>query len=175
MGRDGEVEAGLKRMSEDYHLPGGGRRKLSQLVAEHLYWFDSAEKRGMGWREMIRALMSVGVTDKGGKPLSVGTLSSTVWRKRAAAEAGINSAAAHTRRGSPELAAPLLRPPKKAKQLSFGQPRQTRPAKPLPVKDQAQPSRSAPPSGGETNNVRVQNRDVLAFMDRARAVRRRAD
>ena len=37
MSRNGQLEAGLKRITEDYHLPGGGQRKLSQLVAEHLY------------------------------------------------------------------------------------------------------------------------------------------
>ncbi|MCK1478235.1 hypothetical protein IVB27_26385 [Bradyrhizobium sp. 197] len=83
-----DLEAGQKAMAEDFHLPGGGRKKLSQLVAGHLHWFDAAERRGMGWRDMIRALTTAGVTGKTGKPLSVGTLSATVWRKRAEAEAG---------------------------------------------------------------------------------------
>jgi hypothetical protein len=48
-----------------------------------LDWFDAAELRGMGWRDMIRALASLGVTGPTGKQLSVGTLSSTVWRIRA--------------------------------------------------------------------------------------------
>jgi len=87
MSRNGQLEVGLKRITEDYHLPGGGQRKLSQLVAEHLYWFDAAERRGMSWRDMIRALSGAGLTGKGGRPLSVGTLSSTVWRMRAEAEA----------------------------------------------------------------------------------------
>jgi hypothetical protein len=76
MSRNGELEAGLKRIADDYHLPGGGRKKLSQLVAEHLDWFDAAEKHAMGWRDMIRALTAAGVTCKRGKPLSIGTLSS---------------------------------------------------------------------------------------------------
>jgi hypothetical protein len=70
---------------EDYHLPGGGRKKLSQLVAGHLAWFDAAERRGMGWRDMIGVLTAAGVTRRGGKPLSIGTLSSAVWRKRSGA------------------------------------------------------------------------------------------
>jgi hypothetical protein len=78
-----ELESGLKAMAEDFHLPGGGHKKLSQLVAGHLHWFDAAERRGMGWRDMIRALTAAGVSGRGGKPFSVGTLSSTVWRKRA--------------------------------------------------------------------------------------------
>ena len=47
MSRNGQLEAGLKRMAEDYHLPEGGRKKLSQLVAEHLHRFDAAEKRAV--------------------------------------------------------------------------------------------------------------------------------
>jgi hypothetical protein len=176
MGRNGQLEAGLKRIAKDYHLPAGGRKKLSQLVAHHLYWFDAAERRGMGWRDMISALTAAGVTGKGGKTLSVGTLSSTVWRKRAEAGVGIDHAGRHTRLGSPESAAPRLRPPKKAKRLSAGQPQRRRPTVPRPVEDQTQPSRSAPiPTEGQASDVRAQNRDVLAFMDRARAVRRRSD
>jgi hypothetical protein len=49
-------------MAEDFHLPGGGHKKLSQLVAGHMHWFDAAERRGMGWRDMIRALTAAGVT-----------------------------------------------------------------------------------------------------------------
>ena len=78
-----ELEASLKRIADDYRLPGGGRKKLSQLVAEHLDWFDAAQKRGMGWRDIISALAAASITGKRGEPLSIGTLSSTVWRKRA--------------------------------------------------------------------------------------------
>ena len=73
-----KLESGLRAMAEDFHLPGGGHKKLSQLVAGHMHWFDAAERRGMGWRDMIRALTAAGVNGRGGKPLSVGTLSSTV-------------------------------------------------------------------------------------------------
>ena len=51
-----------------------------------MHWFDAAERRGMGWRDMIKALTAAGMNGRGGKPLSVGTLSSTVWRKRAETE-----------------------------------------------------------------------------------------
>lgn len=81
-----ELEAGLRAMAEDFHLPGGGRKKLPRLVAGHLAWFDTAEQRGMSWRDMTRALTAVGVGDRGAMPLSVGTLSSTVLRKRAETE-----------------------------------------------------------------------------------------
>jgi len=56
-----ELEAGLKAMAEDLHLPGGARKKLSRLVAAHLWWFDAAERRGMSWRDMIRAMAAAGV------------------------------------------------------------------------------------------------------------------
>jgi hypothetical protein len=47
-----ELESDLKAMAEDFLLPGGGRKKLSQLVAGHMHRFDAAERRGMGWRDM---------------------------------------------------------------------------------------------------------------------------
>jgi hypothetical protein len=47
MSRNKELEAGLEAIAEDLHLPGGGSKKLSRLVAEHLGWFDAAERRGM--------------------------------------------------------------------------------------------------------------------------------
>jgi hypothetical protein len=97
-----ELESGLKAMAEDFHLPGGGHKKLSQLIAGHMHWFDAAERRGMGWRDMIRALTAAGVNGRGGKPLSVGTLSSTVWRKRAETENVISRADRQARLAPPE-------------------------------------------------------------------------
>jgi hypothetical protein len=32
MSRNGELKAGLRLIADDYRLPGGGRKKLSQLV-----------------------------------------------------------------------------------------------------------------------------------------------
>lgn len=64
MAGDKELEAGLRRMAEDFHLPGGGRMKLSRLVAEHLGWFAVAERRGLGWQDMIRVLTAVGVVGR---------------------------------------------------------------------------------------------------------------
>ncbi len=51
-----DLESGLKAMAEDFHLPDGGHKKFSQLLARYMHWFDAAERRGMGWRDMIRAL-----------------------------------------------------------------------------------------------------------------------
>jgi hypothetical protein len=97
-----ELESGLKAMAEDFLLPGGGHKKLSQLVAGHMHWFDAAGRRGMGWRDMIRALTAAGVNGRGGKPLSVGTLSSTVWRKRAETEDVMSRADRQARLAPPE-------------------------------------------------------------------------
>ena len=175
MARNKELEAGLRAMTEDFHLPGGGRKKLSRLVADHLHWFDAAERRGMGWRDMISVLGAAGVTGKTGKPLSVGSLSATVWRKRAEAEQAKDGAGSHPRRAPPEPGSHPV-PPKKAKHLSAGQPNESKQSSSRPIDDQAQASRQAPTaSKGRAAEVRYQNRDVLAYMDRARAVRRRSD
>jgi hypothetical protein len=45
MARNKELEDGLKMMAEDFRLPGGGRMKLSRLVAKHLGWFEAAQRR----------------------------------------------------------------------------------------------------------------------------------
>jgi hypothetical protein len=167
-----ELEAGLKAMAEDFHLPAGGRKKLSQLVAGHLHWFDAAERRGMGWRDMIRALTAAGVTGRGGKPLTVGTLSATVWRKRAEVQKTKASAGRHARHAPPEPASLHFRPSKETKRPSAGQP----PRSKRNVGDQAQDSRqSLMPSKHLARETQNRNTDVLAFMERARAVRRRSD
>lgn len=176
MANNKELEAGLSEMAEDFHLPGGGQMKLSRLVAEHLDWFDAAERRGMGWRDMIRALTAAGVTGKGGKPLSVGTLSATVWRKRADVELGTNCTGRNAGIGSPAPAPQHLKPPNKAKRPSAGKPQRNKRALSRPTDDPAQAGRHAPTTSmGRPNEVRAQSRDVLAFMDRARTVRRRSE
>jgi len=172
-----ELEAGLKAMTEDFRFPGGGRKKLAQLVAGHLGLFDAAERRGMGWLDMIRALTAAGITAPGGKPISVGTLSSTVWRKRADAGDG-ELERSKTRQEHDPLprkqqnrettkeekhpSAVRLRQKKHKNFTAIGD-RVVEPAIPPSLKK----------SGGEQP---VQSkRDVLSFMDRARAVRRRSE
>jgi hypothetical protein len=81
-----EIEAGLKAITEDFNLPGGGQKKLSRLVENHLGWFDAVEARGLTLDNMVRLLFASGVKRKDGRPFSVGTLSSTLWRKRDEAE-----------------------------------------------------------------------------------------
>jgi hypothetical protein len=81
-----EIEAGLKAITEDFNLPGGGQMMLSRLVQDHLCWFDVVEARGLTVDDMVRLLFARGVKRKDGRAFSTGTLSSTLWRKRAEAE-----------------------------------------------------------------------------------------
>jgi hypothetical protein len=169
-----ELEAGLRAMAEDFHLPAGGRKKLSQLVAGHLDWFDAAERRGMGWRDMIRALTAASVTSRRGKPLSVGTLSSAVWRKRAETD-DVSRAGRRARPAPPEPAPSHPRLPKETRRLSTGQPPRGKRGAVRSFDDQAQTSRQSPaPSKRSAREARGQNDDVLAFMDRTHAVRQRS-
>ncbi|MGL3107245.1 hypothetical protein [Bradyrhizobium sp. BR 1432] len=170
------LESGLKAMAVDFHLPGGGRKKLSQLVAGHLDWFDAAERRGMGWLDMIRALTAAGVTGRGGEPLSVGTLSSTVWRKRAESEDVKSRASRRARLPPPDPASQHRRLPKEASHFSAGKPPRSERTASRPFDDQAQVNRPRPTfSQRSAPEVSSQSRDVLAFMDRARAVRRKSE
>lgn len=85
-----QIEAGAKAIAEDMMLPGGGRKKLSRVVSGHLDWFDAVEARGLTWNDMTRLLFVAGAKGRGGRPISIGTLSSVVWRKRKAAHAARN-------------------------------------------------------------------------------------
>ncbi|MDU0954219.1 MAG: hypothetical protein E6614_02420 [Bradyrhizobium sp.] len=172
MAKNKELEAGLKAMAEDFHLPGGGRMKLSRLVDEHLGWFAAAERRGLGWRDMTRALAAAGVTSGGGKPLSIGTLSSTVWRKRAEAEEMTDAPVGKVRSNGRQVEAPRA-----VTAPSGGKLVRKKPAPSLRIDDRTKAGRAA---GAAPQRVVIEARanpkkDVLAFMDRARAVRRRPD
>jgi hypothetical protein len=169
-----ELEAGLKAMAEDFHLPGGARKRLSRLVAGHLWWFDAAEQRGMSWRDMIRALAAAGVTGKGTKPVSVGTLSSTVWRARTKTAGEADGLCIEGRPG-PKAIEPRGQPwrsPKRQPPVQTQQDR--RRASPQNVDDAraGRPASKQPAGGDRPGRV---NKDALAFMDRARAVRRRSE
>ena len=174
MASNRELEAGLKAMLEDYHLLGGGRKKLSQLVAGHLAWFDAAGRRGMGWGDLIRALTAAGITGRGGKPLSIGTLSSTVWRKRSEA------AEVADHRGGRDPPRPGSSRQKSQSERKHAPAEQFRGKKRTVVSqetDQGKVGRSAslPPKRSDTGGSVQNNKDVLAFMERARAVRRRSE
>jgi hypothetical protein len=77
-----EIETGAKAIAEDLRLPGGGLKKLARVVGDHLNWFDTAEARGLTWADMSRLLFAAGAKGRNDRPLSVGTLYLTVWRKR---------------------------------------------------------------------------------------------
>jgi hypothetical protein len=81
-----EIEDGLKAISEDFNLPGGGQMMVSRLVQGHLGWFGLVEAQGLTVSDIARLLFAGGVKRKDGRPFSAGTLSSTLWRKRAEAE-----------------------------------------------------------------------------------------
>jgi hypothetical protein len=82
MAKNNEIEAGAKAIAEDLRLPGAGLKKLARVVEDHLAWFDKAEARGLTWADMSRLLLAAGAKGKNSRPFPVGTLYSTVWRKR---------------------------------------------------------------------------------------------
>lgn len=92
MASDQEIEDGAKVIAKDLALPGGGRKKLARVVEDHLDWFDAAEARGLTWSDMTRVLFAAGAKGRGGRHISVGTLSSAVWRKRKDAETPVPAA-----------------------------------------------------------------------------------
>lgn len=170
-----ELEAVLKAMSEDYHLLNGGRKRLSRLVASHLWWFDAAERRGMSWRDMIGALTAAGITGKGGQPLSIGTLSSTVWRARAE---NVADNQGRQRTVEPEASRPRSNRRAKAPRPPAVPLRPERRTAPTQEVIEASTDRRAPTSsprlsGGD--GAERANKDVLAYMDRVRKVRGRSE
>lgn len=175
MANDKELECGLKAMADEFRLPFGGRMELSKLVAGHLDWFEAAERRGLRWPDMIRALTAAGINGRNGKPLSVGTLSSTVWRKRV--EAGMAKASAVPRAVTPVASSTFMEPARTPKLISGTQPQRSKLADAPPVKESAQVKRKrTAPSNDKVSRSRAPSRnDVLAFMDRTRAIRRRSD
>lgn len=86
MATNNEIEAGLRAITEDFNLPGGGQMMLSRLVQDHLAWFDMVKARGLRVDDMVRLLFARGVKRPDGRPFSVGTLSSALWRTREEAE-----------------------------------------------------------------------------------------
>jgi hypothetical protein len=77
-----EIEAGAKAIAEDLRLPGRWREKAGKSDDKSLEWFDMVEARGLTWADMSRLLFAAGAKGRNGRPFSVGTLYSMVWRKR---------------------------------------------------------------------------------------------
>jgi hypothetical protein len=177
-----EIETGAKAIAEDFGLPGGGQKKLARVVEGHLAWFDAVEARGMTWADVARLLFAAGAKGRNGRPFSVGTLSSTVWRKREDAERDAEGSASSSKPGIRSLAQPprsgeersdRAEPPRKRGQTrrsTFGEP-ERRPKKVEKKKVKASKERSLP-----TQSVRLlpkvsSSEDLQAFMQRSAAVR----
>lgn len=176
MASNKELQVGLKAMAEDFHLPGGGRMKLSKLIARHMAWFDAAERRGMGWRDVARALAATGIASETGQPLSIGTLSSTVWRQRAeetkypdgknqvGQQPATEPAVVHAKR-SKSMTPPKARikPRENKAKLRSGN-----------GQNDGHP-KAATNSKGSASEPAGKSENILAFMARAHAVRRRSE
>jgi hypothetical protein len=185
MESDRKIKLGAKAIADDLHLPGGGRKMLSRVVAHHLEWFDAAEARGLTWSDMIRLLSAAGAVGQNGKALLVGTLSSTVWRKRAEAQEADSKASitGRTRLGGPRdlskisKGLPVSTSSKKALDRSVATGK-IRSGRKLPGKNQAGSVQAKAKIREPTEIARgptSSNKDALAFMKRAAAMRRRSE
>lgn len=173
-----QIEAGAKAIAEDMMFPGGGRKKLARIVSDHLDWFDAVEARGLTWGDISRLLFVAGAKGRNGRAIPVGTLSSTVWRKRLNAPSPRSPAPTKTReisRVSPQMShaerAHIIpgkptnyagdqnsRARTKSQHTSKTKQRTAQPVKPA--------SRTAP---SDTTTSKAQ---TLAFMKRAASIRR---
>lgn len=151
-----DIEDGAKAIARDLLLPGGRQKKLARLVADHLPWFDAAEARGMTWEDLVAVLSLAGVTGPKGRPLTVGSLSSAVWRKRHQVQPARRAAR------SPE---PVAKSPPQP-----GRSRMARSRKEF-GKDARPAPRPALPSQHEANPAASGNA-TLEFMRRAARMRR---
>jgi hypothetical protein len=186
-----EIEAGAKAIAEDLHLPGGGLKKLARVVEDHLGWFDTVEARGLTWADMSRLLFAAGAKGRNGRPFSVGTLYSTVWRKREDAKRigrGIASSSKSTTaiQGSTQESPPRkgrldsapirsgnVEPPREPRQVrrsSLLKP-ERRPKMPDKKQMKASKERSLPTQSGKFLPKASSSKDLLAFMQRSAAVR----
>lgn len=182
MAINSDIEGRLRAIVEDFRLPGGGLMKLSRLVANHLDWFEAAEARGMTWRDMVKALSAVGVTGREGKPLSVGTLSSAVWRERAV-RSGRTTDPDHAIKGSKPRVTPQAKGRTRA-DPTRGLGRIPEPAGKLlstkvhrtGIERSRDKSKGVnPPARPQAigSNAALSGSDVLAFMKRAASLRKR--
>ena len=173
-----QIEAGANAIAEDMMLPGGGRKKLARVVENHLDWFDAVEARGLTWADMSRLLLAAGAHVSDGRAIPVGTLSSTVWRKRSDAASPASPASTKTRaagRASPRMgqaernhvvpSKPTSRagdqnPATRTKSQHASKTKQ-------PATQTAKPASRTAPSDTTTSKAQT-----LAFMRRAASIRR---
>ena len=169
-----QIEAGAKAIAADMTLPGGGRKKLARLVADHLDWFDAVEARGLTWGDTSRLLFTAGVHGPGGRPIPVGTLSSTVWRKQQ--EAAKSSAPAPTRRGTGQQSRSNDRTTSRDYHGRVEEKRVPAIARPKPSKKSKHQTAKAAKSQGTKTSASdpsaSSKRQTLDFMQRAAALRR---
>lgn len=173
-----QIEVGAKAIAEDMMLPGGGRKKLARVVGDHLDWFDAVEARGLTWGDMSRLLLAAGAHGGDGSAIPVGTLSSTVWRKRsdaASPTSAVPEKTQETGRPSPRMvqaehnrAIPSKPPSRADDRNSVTRPKSKHALKAKqPATQPAKPASRAAPSDTATSKAQT-----LAFMKRAASMRR---
>ena len=188
MATSNEIKAGAQAIAEDLRLPGGGLKKLARVVEDHLDWFDKAEARGLTWADMSRLLFAAGAKGRNGGPFSVGTLYSTVWRKREDAKrigsgtasslksnTGIRGLTQEPARSGRSDGTPAqngkAEPPRKPRQArsTFEEPE----GRPKKAKTQVKASkeRSLPKQPIKNPQKMSSHKELLAFMHRSAAVR----
>lgn len=164
---DKELLEGAKAIAEDVKRPGGGSVKLARIIDRHLDWFDAARARGLEWSDIVTMLFNAGVTRTDGRPLSRGHVSSLVWRKQAATQTRARAARPSSAdedttsndRGGLVVPSGSGRP---TKERAVNASPKTRPR-----------SGGKSPATAKTAGSAKQNQDVLAFMKRAAAIRKR--
>lgn len=172
-----EIEAGAKAIANDLQLPGGRRKKLARVVAEHLEWFNIAEARGLTWDDMIAVLTAAGVRRDNGLPLSRGALSSAVWRKRQkvpVTSRRSDKLSPETIRGASGVKpSPRMKRPS-AQQESARSDKEDRPARTAAVRRNLAPA-DRPAVSGKRDQESGASNAVLAYMRRAARIRRNVD
>ena len=178
-----EIEAGAKLIAEEFRLPGGSMKMLTRVVEDHLDWFDKAEARGFTWSGISRLLFAAGAKGRNGRPFSVGTLYSTVWRKREAAKR-VGGGTASSAKSSTGIQGVIQKSPTRqgrsdgtlAQNGKAEPPRKPRPARRSSTLDKS----GGRSDSGEKEQVKaskerpkqpVKNKELLAFMRRSAAVR----
>ena len=172
-----DIEAGAKAIASDLQLPGGRRKKLARVVAEHLEWFEHAEARGMTWDDMIAVLAAAGVKRADGRPLSRGALSSAVWRKRQDGRIASGQKAGllvEETRGVPARQMSTRIEQGSAQRQTAGRGTANRPAAKSPSRKSTPAADRSAPSGVQGRQRDASNA-VLAYMQRAARIRRSAD
>ena len=189
MATSNEIADGANAIAEDLCLPGGGLKKLARVIEGHLDWFDMVEARGLTWADISRLLFSAGAKGRNGRPFSVGTLYSTVWRKREDAKRIGRGIASSSKSTTGVQSSPQESPPRKGRLGSAP----IRSGSVEPLREQVRRSSGLKPERRskilETKQVKASkersfaeqsvriltkppsNKDLLAFMQRSAAVR----